>query len=468
MPIPDAVPVSPSCAGSRARGRGNTFVRAAEALAGAYRPAPVTAGLYASKLVSLRAYLLGGLRTCLPACLRGGLLGCTALVTSVFMPVTALAVEPGSDWSEVLDEARGQTVYFNAWGGSDRINAYLGWVADSLEESHGITLEHVKIGDIAEVVGQLEAAKAVGRDSDGNVDLMWVNGENFAAMKRNGLIWGPFADTLPNARLVLDSPSIENDFSVPVDGLESPWGGAQLVFINDMATVVEPPRSAEALLAFVVEEEGRFAYPAPPAFHGTTFIKQILLELGDAPEALASPVDEADFDAVTAPLWAYLDALHPALRGGGRSWPASGETTRQLLDDGELDIALSFNPNEASAAVRGGQLPESVRTYVFDEGTIGNTHFVTIPWNATARAAAMVVADFLLSPEAQARKADPDVWGDPTVLDIERLDADARALFASIDHGPWALPLGTGKVLAEPHASWAEALESAWIARYGQ
>ena len=380
----------------------------------------------------------------------------------------AHAVEPDSPWPTVLEEARGQTVYFNAWGGSERINDYLDWAADAVEERHGVTLEHVKIGDIAEVVGQLEAARAVGRDTEGNVDLMWVNGENFAAMKRGGLTWGPFADSLPNREYVQDSPSISADFSVPVEGLESPWGGAQLVFIHDMASVTEPPRSAAALLDFVTNRDGRFAYPAPPAFHGTTFVKQLLLELAEAPEALAAPADEADFEAVTAPLWDYLDALHPALRGAGRSWPASGETTRQLLDDGELDIALSFNPNEASAAVRGGQLPESVRTYVFDGGTIGNTHFVTIPWNASAAAGAMVVADFLLSPEAQARKADPAFWGEPTVLDQDKLDETQRALFASVDLGPWALPIGEGEVLPEPHASWAEALESAWIERYGQ
>ena len=404
---------------------------------------------------------------------RAGLASASVLVASVLTASVlttsaAHAVEPDSPWQDVLDEARGQTVYFNAWGGSDRINAYLDWAAETLEARHGVTLEHVKIGDIAEVVGQLEAAKAVGRDEEGNVDLMWVNGENFAAMKRGGLTWGPFADNLPNASLVQDSPSIEADFSVPVDGLESPWGGAQLVFINDMATVSEPPRSAAALLDFVAEGDGRFAYPAPPAFHGTTFVKQLLIELTDNDPALASPAEEADVTALAAPLWDYLDALHPHLRGGGRSWPASGETTRQLLDDGELDIALSFNPNEASAAVRGGQLPESVRTYVFDGGTIGNTHFVTIPWNASAHAGAMVVADFLLSPEAQARKADPAHWGDPTVLDLERLDGEARARFEAVDLGPWALPIEGGEVLPEPHASWTQAIEDAWIERYGQ
>jgi len=179
-------------------------------------------------------------------------------------------------------------------------------------------------------------------------------------------------------------------------------------------------------------------------------------------------VSDSDFESITAPLWAYLDELHPQLRGKGDSWPTSGEMTRQLLDDGELDIAISFNPSEASAAVRNDQLPESVRTYVFEDGTIGNTHFVTIPWNASAKAGAMVVANFLLSPQAQARKADPQYWGDPTVLDVDALEQSERALFDAIDIGIWALPLGQGSVLSEPHASWAVALEEAWIERYAQ
>ncbi len=394
-----------------------------------------------------------------------------AIGLALFASAHVKAVEPDSPWADVVAEARGQSVYFNAWGGSERINSYLAWAAEHLSDEYGVTLEHVKVGDIAEIVGQLEAAKLVGRNDKGNVDLMWVNGENFAAMKREALTWGSFATHLPNAQFVKDSPSIKADFSVPVDGLESPWGGAQLVFIHDTATVEEPPRSAQALLNFV-KEGGRFTYPAPPAFHGTTFVKQLLIELGAGSEAvtdaLANDVTNSDFDAVTAPLWAYLDSLHPMLRGNGKTWPTSGEMTRQLLDDGEIDIALSFNPNEATAAVSGGQLPDTVRTYVFDNGTIGNTHFVTIPWNANAKAAAMVTANFFISAEAQARKADPEFWGEPTVLDVSTLEPTDQALFAGIDLGIWALPIGEGSVLPEPHASWANALETAWLERYSQ
>ena len=394
-----------------------------------------------------------------------------AAATVLSGSIASRAVEPDSTWPEVLEEANGQTVYFNAWGGSDRINQYLQWAGEELESQYGVKLEHVKVGDISEIVGQLEAASLVGRNEGGNVDLMWVNGENFASLKSRELLWGAFAYSLPNASLVQQSPSITADFSVPVEGLESPWGGAQLVFIFDSANTPEPPRSAAELLAFTANG-GRFAYPAPPAFHGTTIIKQFLIELvaddEQASAALARPVSDSDFESITAPLWAYLDELHPQLRGKGDSWPTSGEMTRQLLDDGELDIAISFNPSEASAAVRNDQLPESVRTYVFEDGTIGNTHFVTIPWNASAKAGAMVVANFLLSPQAQARKADPQYWGDPTVLDVDALEQSERALFDAIDIGIWALPLGQGSVLSEPHASWAVALEEAWIERYAQ
>ncbi len=402
-----------------------------------------------------------------PETLRKCMLAC-ALVTAILLPTQYLSAASVDDsWADIVKEARGQTVYFNAWGGSDRINAYLEWAGKQLKSEYGLTLTHVKIGDIAEVVGQLEAAKAVGRDIDGNVDLMWVNGENFAALKRNELLFGSFTQLLPNTAYVKQAPSITHDFSVPVEGLESPWGGAQLVFIYDSAVTETPPQSATELLEFV-KEGGRFSYPAPPAFHGTTMVKQFLSELTADKAALANPVAEADFDAVTKPLWAYLDELHPMLWGKGESWSTSGEQTRQMLDDGEVDIAISFNPNEATAAVKSGQLADTVRTYTFSEGTIGNTHFVTIPYNAKAAAGAMVAANFLVSPEAQARKADPEFWGDPTVLDIDSVPADMQAKFNAIDIGVWALPLASGKTLSEPHASWAQALEAAWIERYGQ
>ena len=86
--------------------------------------------------------------------------------------------------------------------------------------------------------------------------------------------------------------------------------------------------------------------------------------------------------------------------------PANPAAIRQMLADGELWIALAFNPNEAANEIAAKRLADSVYSFQFASGTIGNTHFLAIPVNARAREGAQVVANFLLSPLAQARKAE--------------------------------------------------------------
>lgn len=388
-----------------------------------------------------------------------------ALLTALLHPALA------DDWDSILADARGQTVYFHAWGGSQPINDYLNWVAQRVEADYGVELQHVKVTETGAVVSQVLSEKTAGRDQNGSVDLVWINGENFAAMKANDLLFGPFTQNLPNYDLVdLDNkPTTRFDFTTPVDGLEAPWGMAQLVFIYDSARVNTPPASMAELLQFAQANPGRFTYPAPPAFHGTTFIKQALLELTETPDALYQPVENADFDAVTAPLWAFLDELHPLMWRRGQTFTKGAPEMQRLLADGEIAISLSFNPNDASNLIATGELPDSVRTYVHDAGSIGNTHFVAIPYNSSQTAGAQVVANFLMSPEAQARKADTNVWGDPTVLALDKLDADQRARFDALPLGAATLAADElGAVLREPHASWVGELEQAWLERYSR
>ncbi len=200
---------------------------------------------------------------------------------------------------------------------------------------------------------------------------------------------------------------------------------------------------------------------------GATFLKQILYETIADPARLEGPVTEVEIGPQSAALFAWLEALNPHLWHAGRTYPSSYEAQHQLLADGELDFSMSFNPAEASSLILAGRLPESIRTAIFAKGSIGNTHFVAIPFNAAHKEGAMVTADFLLSPEAQARKEDPRFWGDPTVLDLEKLTASERKLFAGLDLGPATLsPEKLVPVLPEPHPSWMVLLQKAWRARF--
>jgi len=375
-------------------------------------------------------------------------------------------------WAEIVKAAKGQTVYWNAWGGDERINAYIAWVGDQVREEYGITLKQVKLADTADAVSRVLAERTAGKKEGGSVDLIWINGENFAAMKEQHLLYGPFTRVLPNFHLVdfKDKPSTLVDFTVPTDGYEAPWGMAKLNFIYDSARVDRTPGSIPGLLEWAKAHPGRFTYPAPPDFLGTTFLKQVLIELSPNPAFLQQPVEsDAQVEQAARPLWEYLDTLHSYLWRGGKTFPASGQAQRQLLDDGEVDIMLSFNPSEASSAIANHLLPDTVRTFVLDKGTIGNTHFVAIPFNASAAEGAMVVANFLMSPKAQAVKQSPEAWGDDTVLAMDKLSEGERHLFASLPHGVATLPPEQlGPTLLEPHPSWMTRIEAEWQKRYAR
>jgi putative thiamine transport system substrate-binding protein len=222
-----------------------------------------------------------------------------------------------------------------------------------------------------------------------------------------------------------------------------------------------------ALLDFARAHPGRLTYPRPPAFHGTTFLKQALVELNTDRAALYKPVTPEALAAASAPLWAYLDALHPHLWRAGRQFPASPAAIRQMVADGELMIALSFNPNEAANEIAARRLAATV--YSLADGRRHHRqhalpgHPVQCP---RQRGRAGVGINFLLSPLAQARKADIAIWGDPTVLALDKLPAAERARFGS-QPAPGQVEQ-TVPVILEPHGSWVDPLEREWLRRYGQ
>lgn len=372
-------------------------------------------------------------------------------------------------WSDIVGAATGGRVYWNAWGGDDTTNAFIAWAATRLQATHKIDVHHVRLRETSEAVARVVAEKAAGRTEGGSVDLIWINGPNFLSMKQQGLLHGPVLDLLPNAALIdrTGKPATTIDFTVPTGGYEVPWRMAQVVFIHDADRVPEPPRSMRAMQDWAAAHPGRLTHPQVRNFLGATFLKQALVEFTPDRTALQRPAGE-NFAAATAPLWDWYAALRPHLWRRGTNFPDSGPSQRALLNDGEIDIMISFNPAEAAVAIATGTLPGTVRSYGLTGGTIGNCSFTAIPFNAANKPAALVLADFLLSPEAQAHAADPRVLGNPTVLDLDRLTPADRARFDTLSRSP-AIPQQAelGPPLLEPHPSWMTGLVGAWEQRFG-
>ena len=323
----------------------------------------------------------------------------------------------------------------------------------------------MKLTDTAEAVRRVRDEVKAG--TEGSADLIWINGENFRIMKAEQLLFGPFAEDLPNFALVDTDgkPTTRIDFAEATEGLESPWGMAQLTFFADGAKLATPPLSMMELLDLARNAPRRISYPAPPDFHGTTFVKQVLAETMADRAMLPMSIDKEQFTAAAEPMFAFLDTLQPYLWRKGEQFPPSQAQVKQMVADGELLVGLTFNPNEPANLVASGEMPPTTIAWQHRDGTIGNTHFVAIPVNARAKAAAQVTANFLLSPQAQARKADLKLWGDPTVLDMDKLPAADRKLFAG-GNVP-GIVTNPARTIPEPHGSWVPLIEAAWLERYG-
>ena len=246
---------------------------------------------------------------------------------------------PGfGSWDEVVEQARGETVFWFMWGGSDAINGFVDeFYGKPLKEEYNITLNRVPLADTVDAVNQVISEQAAGATGDkGSIDLIWINGENFFTLRQADLLYGPWADGVPNAALVdWDNPAINLDFGRPVEGYESPWSSAQFHFVYDSARLQEAdlPRSYAELTSWIEQNPGRFSYiaPGPGAFVGTRFVKQLFFELSGGQAQWVGPFDQALYDKWAPKVWKTLVSWKPNLWRAGETYPASNAELRDLF-----------------------------------------------------------------------------------------------------------------------------------------
>lgn len=369
-------------------------------------------------------------------------------------------------WDELVAQSKGQTVDFFMWGGNESTNSWVtSYVAKSVKEQFGITLNMIPVSDIVDTVNKVLGEKQAGKTSGGSVDLIWINGENFRKMREADLLFGPWSQSIPNTAFVnWDDPSVAYDFGFPVDGYESPYGKAQFVMVYDSARVPKPPESIPDLFAWAKANPGKFTYPAPPDFTGSVFVRHVCYSATGSYERFLGDFDADLFSSAFPACWQTLKEAAPWLWRGGQTYPENRTRMQDLFANGEVYFDMTYSPAEASSLIAQGIYQDSARTFVFKDGTIANTHYLAIPFNSDHKAAAMVVANFMLSPEAQFSKADPTGWGDLTALDPEKLPVEWQKKFAELPRGPATLPDETlaAHRLPELQSGWLIAIEKGW------
>ena len=391
----------------------------------------------------------------------------------VFFIISPLsnATEKKNEWEIEASKFSGQTIFFHAWGGAKNINSYIKWASDEVKKRYNITVKHVKISDTANVVARILSEKNVKTNNNGAVDLVWINGENFSVMKKNNMLLSEnWVRDLPNSKYLdfENNPSLLNDFGVPTEGMEMPWGVSQLNFYYNSKYIKSPPRSASELKDYIIRNKGRFTFPQPPDFTGTSFLKQILIELIDDKRLLKSEYIIQKHKDALIPLWKWLDETTPYLWREGKNYPSNYLALTELVAEREIDIGMAFNIAHASNAISEGKLPNTVRSYIHKDGTLANVHFLAIPYNSGKKTAAKIFVNFLISPQAQLRKQDKTFWGDPSVISVAKLDKNWKNKFTSLPRGLATLSNEELTMkLEEPHPSWVKIIEEGWIEKYG-
>lgn len=378
----------------------------------------------------------------------------------------------GKSWEEVVDMARGGTVNWFLWGGSDNINQYVSeYIGGILKNDYDITLNRVGLSDTVEAVNIVLGEKEAGVMDKGSVDMIWINGENFRTMKQGGLAYCGYLDLLPNNKLInWDNPAIANDFGVPVDGCEVPWSKAQFSFAYDTARTDNPPKSIGELIEWVKENPGQFTYPAPPDFNGSVFVRHVFYHAAGGVDNLLGEFDQAKYDDAAAKTWKILNDMEPYLWREGKTYPNAINALNQLFANSEVSLYFNYQPSTVGIEIENGTFPPTTQGYALTDGTIGNTNYTLIPFNSPNKAAALVLQNVLASGEAQYQKARPDVWGPAPAIEVSRTSPEVQAQFATIKPHPRTVPAEdlSNASLPELQASWISAIEKGWIANVGQ
>jgi putative spermidine/putrescine transport system substrate-binding protein len=367
-------------------------------------------------------------------------------------------------WKKILKQAEGQTVNWYMWGGGAKINTYVNDYIGAEAKKLGVTLNQVKLGATAEAVNKVLGEKQAGKNTDGSVDMIWINGENFATGVQADIWHCDWATKLPSAKYVdWNSPSVSSDFGTPVNGCEAPWATASSGLVYD-STVV--PRSAVKTLSgfidWVKANPGKFTYPAPPDFNGSMTARRLFYHANGGYSDFLGSYDESKFKAGMEKTATLLNSLEPSLWRKGATYPANIGELEKLYANGEISAYFNYGALASFANVKTGLFPESTRVAAFAEGMIGNISYVAVPYNSPNKAGAQVIANILQSPAAQLKMQVDGVIGSPAiVMNRTQLSGKYRSLPI---HPSSTSPAKLAKnANPELTAAWLRAIDAGWI-----
>lgn len=334
-------------------------------------------------------------------------------------------------YEQLLEEAKGTTVNFYGYGGNEVMNKWFDtYIIPQMKEKYDITVKRVGM-NIDEILNSLLSDKQA-NNLKGNMDVVWINGENFKTAKDSNLLLGKFTEKLPNLNKYVDTTSkdITTDFGTKVDNMEAPWGKAQFTIIENASKVDKEIKNTNDLKEVIMKNPGKFTYPAPPDFTGSAFVRNVIYDIVGYENVKDLPVDETKVKEVIQPAINYLKEIKPYLWNKGKTYPSTTSQLDNMYSDEEVYFTMTYSPNVIPSKIESKEFSPNTKIIEFEKGNISNTHFLTVPFNSQNQAGAMVLIDYLMSIDAQGSKTFSKNWGDSTILDMNKIPKNEKSKFS--------------------------------------
>jgi len=170
----------------------------------------------------------------------------------------------------------------------------------------------------------------------------------------------------------------------------------------DSKTVPTPPKTLDDVLAWIKAHPGKFTYNTPNSGgSGQSFVTTVL-------DKFVPPEDRAKMETSYAkdlekdwdPGFALLASLNPYIYQKG-VYPNGNDQILSLLSSGQISMAPVWSDQFINGQ-KNGQIPPTARyTQISNPSLTGGAAYLGIPKSSPRQEAALKLANWVLTPEAQ-------------------------------------------------------------------
>jgi putative spermidine/putrescine transport system substrate-binding protein len=319
------------------------------------------------------------------------------LLVSLLLPACAPAApaaapETAKDylnmsWDEVVAEAKteGEVVFYMWWG-----EEYWKTAAQKFEEKYGIKTT-VVIGD-----NNVDKVLAEKDNAVGTIDAQAFGGESVKTVIDSGLLYGPILPKMP-AVANLDPKLGSYQEGVETKGYMVPLYRNQTGLLYDPDKITTPPQTWDELVQFIQDNPKQFAFCDPNK--GGTGQAMVFTTVINLTGGLDQYKNDTELDTAKvekwAAVWDWFNEHEDMV-----TLTASNNESLDLLNQGAVSLIIAWD-DDTQIAFSKGTIFKRAKMYVPQMGLPGGGDSVAVLKNAPHKAAAMLLIDFLTSPEMQ-------------------------------------------------------------------